>query len=279
MPDPDETVSHDAGDSEGAGNQGPIEAPEILTCPVCERLIPSHTHESCPHCDAPIDTILAIFRTADLSLKEAMRDVRSGDIESARRRLGFVRLTSRGHRLRVELIQAILDRLEWKTESALAILNTIKDALEEGDDELKFLVDSVERQCLIDQGALAACCEHYNFALFHARRGHYEEARRSLRKALTEVSHHPESHALLGKVQLALREYDDARYHLKRALAIDPTNPTATRLLAQMGQQDFLNVVEFVKSRGLSPAWTGSIIVLVILFAIAITAAITAISR
>ncbi|MCK4719830.1 hypothetical protein KAU08_04185, partial [bacterium] len=77
----------------------------------------------------------------------------------------------------------------------------------------------------------------------------------------------------------ALREYDDARYHLKRALAIDPTNPTATRLLAQMGQQDFLNVVEFVKSRGLSPAWTGSIIVLVILFAIAITAAITAMSR
>ena len=283
MPDLDRNIpqSPEPDDSRTSDGQEPAQvesklAPVSMACPVCERMIVIPVPEYCPHCDAPIDTILALFRTADLSLDEARRDIRSGDIESAKKRLGFVRLTSREHRIKVELIQAILDRLEWNTDSAIARLNSIKDTLSESDSELRFIVDSLERQCLIDQGAMAACCEHYNFALFQARRGHFEEARRSLRRALTEVSHHAESHALLGKVQLALREYDDARYHLRRALAIDPANPTATRFLAQMGRQDVLNVLEFVKSKfNLSPVWAGSLMVLVILLAIAITATIT----
>lgn len=283
MPTPDENNIPDiesdqpgatAGDSRVTGDIKT--APEGMECPVCERVIPSPAPEFCPHCDAPIDTILALFRTADMSLEEAMRDIRTGDIDSAKKRLGFVRLTSREHRLKVELVQAILERLDWKTESALARLKSIKDTLGEHDRGLLFLLDGVEKQCLIDQGAFAACCEHYNFGLFQARRGHFEEARRSLRRALTEVSHHAESHALLGKVQLAQCEYDDARYHLKRALAIDPTNPTATRLLAQMSRQEYQNVIEFVKSKlELSPVWAGSLMVLVILLAIAITAIIT----
>ncbi|MCX6645861.1 MAG: tetratricopeptide repeat protein [bacterium] len=280
MPALDENISPETGsgqpDIKSAGPAVTKDAPESMECPVCERVIPAPAPEFCPHCDAPIETILALFRSADLSLEEARRDIRSGDIESAKKRLGFVRLTSRGHRLKVEIIHAILERLEWNTESAIARLNSIKDNLGESDREMRFLVDNIEQQCLIDQGAMAACCEHYNFALFQARRGHFEEARRSLRRALTEVSHHAESHALLGKVQLAMCEYDDAGYHLKRALAIDPANPTATRFLAQMSRQEFLNVIEFVKSKfNLSPVWAVSMMVLLILLAIAITATIT----
>ena len=204
----------------------PDVAPEEMSCPVCERLIPSPAPETCPHCQAPIRVILALLNTADLSLAEAMRDIRSGDLKSASRRLELVKTTSRSHRLHIEIIQAVIDRLSGHPDTALARLKTVEEKFTEEPPEKKFitLLEAVRYQCVRDQDALAACCEHYNFALFEARRGHFEESRRSLIEALNEVPWHSDSHALMGKVLLGLREPDDAQYHLRRALVDDPRN-------------------------------------------------------
>ena len=130
----------------------------------------------------------------------------------------------------------------------------------------------------MEQDALAACCEHHNFALFQARRGHYEEARRSLVKALNEVSWNAESHALMGKVLMALGQDDDARYHLKRALATDPSNSTATRMLSRIsgdGSPIERLLGDIAARMNMSPAWVGSFFVVIVLAVIAIVALLT----
>jgi hypothetical protein len=254
-------------------NREPIVSPEELFCPVCERVIPSPAPENCPHCDAPINTIVEVFRTADNSIDEAMRDLKIGDLESAEGRLSLVRLASRRHRLKVEIIQAMIDRLRENCPSALARLQAVRGKLTEDDEEILSLLENVESRCVRDQEALALCCEHYNFALFEARRGHLEESRRSLRHALDEVPHHSESHALLGKVQLALGEEDDAYYHLRRALAADSSNTTATRLLAKMRPDEVFNPFEYIKTKLLtSPVWAATALALLILAVLAVVA-------
>jgi len=256
----------------------PGESPIELSCPVCERFVPSPSPETCPHCQAPIQTILALLDTADLSLDEAMRDLRTGDLRSASKRLGLVKTTSKAHRFHVEIIQAVIDRLSGNPEGALARLKAVDEEIvvEESEKDLLTLLENVRRNCMHDQDALAACCEHYNYALFEARRGHFEESRRSLLKALNEVEWHADSHALLGKIYLALRDVDEAKYHLKRALASDPSNPTATRLLNDLTRSEKISFTKFSSAIGnwivKSPAWAGSIVALVILVVIALTA-------
>jgi len=259
----------------------PKESPEEFSCPVCERVIPSPAPDTCPHCQAPIHIIAALLETADMSIAEAMRDLKSGDLRSASKRLNYVKSTSKSHRLHVEIVQAIIDRLSGSPDKALARLNAVQEKMsgESQDRNLIALLENVRQQCLRDQDSLAACCEHHNYSLFEARRGHYEEARRSLIKALNEVPWHADSHALLGKVYLALNETDDGKYHLRRALASDPKNPTATRLLNDISRSDKITLAKISGSIGdwiiKSPAWAGSIIVLVILAAIAVTAFLT----
>jgi len=254
----------------------PATAPAETTCPVCDRILPLPAPDICPHCQAPILTVNALLRTAELSLDEALRDLRTGDPDSAQQRLDFVRVTSRQHRLKVEAVQAMLDRLKGDPVSALTRLRAVREKLEPEDRRLAELVDAAEEECLRDQQALASSCEHYNFALFQARRGHLEEARDSLKKALDEVPHHPQSHALLGKVLLALREEDEARYHLRRALASDPTNATAGRTLSALGRPAIAGPLAVIRSNlRMSSAWTGSIVVIAILAVIALAALLT----
>jgi tetratricopeptide (TPR) repeat protein len=253
----------------------PKTAPAETACPVCDRILPLPAPDICPHCQAPIRTVNALLRTAELSLDEALRDLRTGDLDSAQQRLDFVRVTSRQHRLNVEVVQAVLDRLKGDPVSALARLRAVREKLEPEDRKLAELVDVAEQECLRDQLALASSCEHYNFALFQARRGHLEDARDYLEKALDEVPHHPQSHALLGKVLLALREEDEARYHLRRALASDPTNATAGRALSALGRPAADPFAIIRSGFRMSSAWTGSIIVIAILAVIALAALLT----
>jgi len=251
----------------------PLETPEELSCPVCDRLIPSPAPELCPHCQAPIQAILSILDTADLALDEAMRDLRSADLDSAERRIQFVRATSGRHRLKVEIIQAMIDRLSGDSPSALARLRAVQDKLEDADDETIALIGRTINQCSREQEALASCCEHYNFALYQAKRGYFEDARRSLRKALEFVPHHAQSHALMGKVQLAMQEEEDAAFHLNRALAVDPTNSTASRMLALMGRSRRPNPLALIAAKiNLSGAWASSILIVIILIVLALVA-------
>ncbi len=260
---------------EGTGESAPEsrDGPGELSCPVCERLIPRPAPSICPHCQAPIQTIVSLLRTADLALTEALRDIRSGDLERAESRLDVIRATSRRHRIKVEVIRAMLARLHGDPAGALAILNAVDESGEDIDRDLGELIEQVRTQSMLDQGALAACCEHYNFALFQARRGHFEEARKSLRKALEHVPHHAQSHALMGKVLMALDEEERAKYHLRRAMASDPSNPTAASLLARSAggavPRAYLRLVRRLR---LSPALANSILVIVILAALALVA-------
>jgi len=247
--------------------------PDDISCPVCDRLVPPPAPETCPHCQAPIHTIFALLKTVELSLREAMRDIGIGRLDDAERRLEFVSATSKSHRLRVEVIRAIIERVRGNPQAALERLKAVKDRIEEVDETLIDLLEEAERHALEDQEALAACCEHYNFGLFQAGKGHYEESRKSLRRALDLVPHHAPSHALIGKIQVALQDYDDARYHLGRALASDPTNVSASRMLARLGRRDRLNPLEYLRDLFVTNrALAGPVLVIVILAVIAIAA-------
>jgi len=255
------------------GPPEPRTAPAATTCPVCERIVPTPAPDLCPHCQAPINTINALVDTADKSITEALRDLRSGEIESAEQRLELVRATSNRHRLKTEIVQALIDRLKGDPTTALTKLNAVREKITDGDPDLIKLLEEVEERTLLDQVALAQACEHYNFAVFQSRRGHFEEARRSLGMGLKLIPHHAPSHALLGKVHLALGDEDEARYHLKRALASDPSNATATSLLTKMGESVKPNPFVWLRTRLVeNPAWAGSIVVIIVLAAIALTA-------
>ncbi len=251
----------------------PSEAPGELPCPVCDRLIPPPAPEFCPHCNAPIDIILDLMRVADQSIAEAMRDIRIGDLDSVEQRLELVRATSKKHRLKVEAVLAVVDRLRGDPASALARIRAVEEKMDEFDELIVELIEDVEKQAMIDQGALALCCEHYNFGLFQAKRGHLEEARATLKKSLEAVPWHPDSHALMGKVLVALREEDEAKYHLRRALAADPTNVSASRMMTKLGRGKMGTAIEKVAAfLRTNPAWAGSALVILILVVIAFVA-------
>jgi tetratricopeptide (TPR) repeat protein len=255
------------------GPPEPRTAPEATTCPVCERIVPTPAPDICPHCQAPITTINALLETADKSITEALRDLRSGDIAKAESRLELVRATSNRHRLKTEIVQALIDRLRGDPTTALTKLNAVRERITDADLDLIKLLEEVEERTLLDQAALAQACEHYNFAVFQSRRGHFEEARRSLGMGLNLIPHHAPSHALLGKVLLAMGDEDEARYHLKRALATDPSNATATSLLTKLGESVTPNPFVWLRTRLVeNPAWAGSIVVIIVLAAIALTA-------
>lgn len=252
------------------------EEPEIppseSACPICDRLIPFPTPEHCPHCSAHLESVTELIRMAELSIAEAVRDISIGDLESAERRLDLARTTSSLHRLKAEIINAGIIRLRGHPGKALAHLVTVADELDRSDAELVELFEETFEQCKRDGADLAACCEHYNFALFEARRGHFEEARRSLQKALNLVPHHASSHALLGKVLLGLGMEGEARHHLNRALAIDPTCRSASGTLAKMGWSlHRSHFHKFLQSLNLSPQTAGSVFVVVVLLLIALS--------
>ncbi len=251
----------------------PLETPGDIDCPVCERVLPSPAPDLCPFCSAPLPELLALMKTVELSLTESLRDIKTGDIQSAEKRLKFVRATSQKHRLKVEIIQALRDRLAGDRVKAMERLNGVEERIEELDHNVIVMLGDVKTLVHRDQLALAGCCEHYNFALFNAKRGHYEEARASLTRALGLAPHHPHSHALMGKVMVALGENDRATYHFRRALAVDPSNVPASKMLAEMSR---LRVPDLVKRIAdlmrANPVWTGSVFVVVILAVIAIAA-------
>lgn len=271
---PDEREPSEEHPSETVPQAEELETPPPgMACPVCDRLVSLPPPQLCPHCQAPIESITALLRVADVSLEEAGRDLSTGDLDSVARRLDFVRITSKRHRLKVEVLGAILMRLRGDPQGALARLAAIGEKLEEEDEGLRGTVDEVQRASAADLTALASACELYNFALFQAKRGHHEEGRASLLKALQHVPHHAPSHALLGKVQLALRETDDARYHFQRALALDPSNPTAARHLARLGRAPVPRLfLALLRGWVVSPRWVGAIVALIILAFIALTA-------
>ena len=251
-------------------------APVEVACPICHRLIPAPAPELCPHCQAPIEPVLAVLRIADLSLSEAMRDLRIGDLESVSRRLALIRTTSKAHRARAEAVQAMVERLDGKPETALARIRALRDFADQDDEELLEMLDQTEGLAYEDQSALALCCEHYNFALFQAKRGHFEESREAAGRALQLVPHHGPAHALLAKIEFALRNEDAARYHIERALAIDPSNASASRFLAGMGREELPNpLAGIMKYQPLFMRWIGPIVVVLILAIIALSILLT----
>jgi tetratricopeptide (TPR) repeat protein len=253
----------------------PDQADEIL-CPVCRRALTIPIPELCPHCMAPIQPIMAVLRVADLSVEEAMRDLRSGELETVAQRLALVKLSSKAHRLRAEIIQAKLDRLMGDPGKALARIRAIRDELGENPDadlELAPTITEVESQALDDQRALASCCEHYNFALFQAKRGHLEEARSAANQALGYVPHHAPSHLLLAKTHFALRESDDAKYHLERALQLNPSDVSGSRFMARMNRLAMQSPIEWLRTRKwLTSRWVGPIFILLILIFLGLAA-------
>ena len=250
--------------------------PTEFACPICDHLIPFPSPEHCPHCSAHLESVTELIKVAELSIAEAVRDISIGDLESAERRLDLVRTTSSLHRFKAEIINAGIIRLRGHPGKALAHLATVADELDRSDAELVELFEETLEQCKRDGADLAACCEHYNFALFEARRGHFEEARRSLKKALNLVPHHAPSHALLGKVFLGLGMESDARHHLNRALAIDPTSRSASRTLAKLGWSlRRSHFHKFLQSLNFSPQTAGSVFVVVVLLLIALSVIIS----
>ncbi|HDS30453.1 MAG TPA: tetratricopeptide repeat protein [Firmicutes bacterium] len=244
-----------------------------FVCPICDRMIPHPPPEFCPHCSAHLQIVKSIFEIADRSIAEAARDISIGEIVKAEQRLQFVETVSKRHRTKVALVRAQILRLKGYPDKALENLNAVKDSLDPDDRVTVEMHSELTARCIKDQSDLASCCEHYNFALFQAKRGHFEEARESLAKALEIVPHHTESHALMGKVLMAMRDENDARYHLNRALATDPTNVSAMRTLSKMKWAGVENGFRRIAYKlNMSPPIAGSVFVVLVLILIAIVA-------
>jgi len=248
---------------------------ETLSCPICGRALDSPLQDICAHCNAPVQPILRLLRLADLSVTEALRDITIGELDSALRRIKLVRVISKAHRLKAEVLEAIVKRLKGDPQGALARLAAVKAEMSENtDEELNLLIEETEKLALEEQKALALCCEQYNFALFQAKRGHYEEATLALTKALASVPHHAPSHALMAKVKLALRDVEEAKYHLRRALALDPTNKEASKLIAYLGGKPapLIKWSRVMDAFRASPEWAVSAFIVLAIIFLALTA-------
>jgi tetratricopeptide (TPR) repeat protein len=269
----------DKAQDEIPGSQDPPVRTELTeseeTCPVCDRVLPESDSEICPHCSAPIQSIKNLMEVAGKTLVDAERDISTGDIANVGKKLDLVATVSKKHRINVELVRARLDNLLGDSESALKRLNAVAD-LDNLDRDTVTRIRKAYDFTYVSQERLASCCEDYNFALYEAKRGHLESALESLKKGLGEVPYHAQTHALLGKVYLALRDENNARYHLIRAIEIDPRNSTAAHSLSLIDKSGNESFVEFLRSgKKLAPnilGWAGSIIVILILAILAIGA-------
>lgn len=261
---------------ENGSEAGPREerSPGDEACPVCDRLIQAPIPEFCPHCQAPVDVIFSLVRLAGIAVREAERDLNAGSIRDVRRKLDMARLASKDHRIHAEIIRARLDSLSGDPAGAIKRLRAVRDVAVDVNDHTRLWMENALETALKDQLDLARCCEIHNFALYQAKRGHYEEARDLLQQALRIIPSHAPSHALLGKVHYTLRENAQGRYHLERAIAIDPSNQVAAHILGLSLRKPPLDFkTMFSETRRLTPrivGWIISMLALLILILLAI---------
>ena len=246
-----------------------------VDCPVCGRVLSVPVPETCPECAAPITEIRRLIDLAENSLIEAERDIRIGDFESVRKRLGFVRIASKEYRLHAEILNARLESMLGMVQQADARIKSVRENAEDLDGYGLAMLESVESDIQNAFLALASCSEHYNFALFSSKRGHYEDAISSLKKGLSIMPHHAESHALIGKNYLQISEDDLGVRHLRRSLELDPGNRSASGALSSFERSRPLDMktaaLELYERSPEIAGWAGSVLAILIIAVLAIT--------
>jgi tetratricopeptide (TPR) repeat protein len=73
---------------------------------------------------------------------------------------------------------------------------------------------------------------YYSLALIHIMRGHFNDAVKSLEKAVEANTEHVDAHWLLGEIHFKLGQYDKAAKALELVLRCEPDNLTALTWLS-----------------------------------------------
>jgi tetratricopeptide (TPR) repeat protein len=217
-------------------------------CPLCSKVLTDPDTNRCPHCGADIKSAREAIRLSKEIIAGIERAFRQGDFEGAEEGLEQLDQINLGQVPRGTYLRAKMYFHDKDYAKAIAIANSLLETIED-DDSLR--VDILE-ELPIWQNELRKKLEsqeHYNFALSRIRDGYFEEAYDHLLKAIELAPHLPENFKLLGKVCLKLRDYENGRYYLERAILIDSDDQPALELLAKLDQAERLETIKVAKRR------------------------------
>lgn len=221
---------------------------EEVFCPLCSRVLNPPDAQKCSNCGADIAGAREAIKLGEEVLLGIERALRHGDLLAVEEGLMQLDRISHGQRPKATFLRAKLCFLEKDYAKSIAMANSIIEEVEVDED----LQKEVEAELPLWQEELRKKIEsqeHYNFALSRIRDGYLEEAHDHLLKAIKLAPHLPENFRLLGKVFMRLREFDEGRYYIERALLLDEEDDTARELLTELERSEKLELLHKQKRR------------------------------
>ena len=211
-------------------------------CPLCSRVLTDPDGTRCPHCGADIEKAREAVRLSREIIAGIERAFRQGDFEEAEEGLKQLDQVNLGKVPRGTYLRAKMHFFEKDYARAISMVNSVLETIED-DDDLRNEISEVLPKWQDALRLKLESQEHYNFALSRVRSGYFEEAHEHLLKAIDLASHLPENFRLLGKVCLKLRDYENGRYYLERAMIIDEDDQSALELLIGLGANGTVSAV------------------------------------
>ena len=221
---------------------------EEAFCPLCSRVLPDPDAKKCSRCGAEIAGAREAMLLGEQILAGIDRALRQGDLLAAEEGLMQLDRITHGHKEKATFLRAKLCFHEKDYAKALAIANSITEEVEvdsELEEEIKAELPAWQEELK----KKIESQEHYNFALSRIRDGYLEESRDHLLKAIKLAPHLPENFRLLGKVYMRLREYDEGRYYIERALLLDEEDDVAMELLARLDRSEKMEILRKQRRR------------------------------
>ncbi len=217
-------------------------------CPLCSKVLTDPEARRCPHCGADIEQARKAVKLSRDIIAGIERAFRQGDFEAAEEGLKNLDQINLGELPRGTFLRAKLLFYRKNLAQAIAMANGVLEKLDE-DDELRDEIKSALPDWQAELRRKLESQEHYNFALSRIRGGYFEEAYDHLLKAIKLAPYLPENFRLLGKVCLKLRDYENGRYYLERAILLDAYDQPALDLLARLERAEKLEMLKVAKRR------------------------------
>jgi tetratricopeptide (TPR) repeat protein len=210
---------------------------EDAFCPICSKVLTSPRVARCPHCGADIEAAREAIKLSEDIIHGIERALRQGDLEVAEEGLMQLDRVSHAKSWKATFLRARLCFLEKDFVKAIAMANGILEEVDV-DKSLQEEIRAVLPEWQKELCRKLESQEHYNFALSRVRDGYIEEAREHLSKAIKLAPHLPANFQLLGKVCIKLRDYENGRYYLERALLLDEENRGTIELLTRLHDEE-----------------------------------------
>lgn len=217
-------------------------------CPLCSKVLIDPDARRCPHCGADIDKAREAMHLSKEIIAGIERAFRQGDFKGAETGLIQLDQINLGELPTGTYLRAKLHFHNKDFAQAIAMANGVLESLDD-DDELRGEILSEVPAWQAELKRKLESQEHYNFALSRIRTGYFEEAYEHLRKAIKLAPYISENFRLLGKVCLKLRDYENGRYYLERAILLNAADQSALDLLAKIERAERIEMIKLAKRR------------------------------